>query len=320
MIYRELGRSGLRVSALALGGHEFLPDGRSRGFNEDSKLAVTPGHLFPGFGGEQRRAVVRAALDAGICFFDATIDSEKEALGRNLPACGAGPDVVIQTRPEGMAYGYDECNRKMARQNLLLAEVQRVLGLLQRERIDILNLPFMQAALDDDPDYLAKITDNIAVLQEQGLIRAACADTFSGQAVYLAQIATGSFDSLFLNFNVADDAALDAVLPAALEAGMGVTVREPFGKGTLFAAAEEVGLTDRGAVARTALKWCLGQPGVTAVAMGVDSPEMLRANVVAVDQPALSDEEQELLGRLRTAPRFLTTRKAKRERFLGTAG
>ncbi len=84
MIYRKTDRIDVAISAIGMGGHEYLPDGRSRGFNEDAKLAVTPGHVFPGFGGEKRKRVLAAAYGHGINFFDATIDSEKEALGRNL--------------------------------------------------------------------------------------------------------------------------------------------------------------------------------------------------------------------------------------------
>jgi len=50
MIYKELGNSGVKISALSMGGHEYLPDGRSRGFNEKFELAVKPGYLFEGFG------------------------------------------------------------------------------------------------------------------------------------------------------------------------------------------------------------------------------------------------------------------------------
>ena len=82
MLYNKLGNTDVELSIIGLGGHEFLPNGSSRGFNEDSKRAVTPGEIFDGFGGRKRRAVLAAALDNGINFFDATMDSEKEALGR----------------------------------------------------------------------------------------------------------------------------------------------------------------------------------------------------------------------------------------------
>jgi len=201
MLYKTVKRIGVEISAIGLGGHEYLPNGRSRGFNEDARLAVQPGYLFPGFGGEQRKSVLAAAYAHGINFYDVTIDSEKEALGRNLREVPPPYEVYVQTRPAGMVYSYDPYNAKMAQYDLLEAEVQRVLGLLQRERLDLLNVAFMASAIEHDPAYMIKIADNVARLKQKGLIRFASADTFSGEATYLRQIEQGCFDSLFINFN-----------------------------------------------------------------------------------------------------------------------
>ena len=100
MRYSEIGNTGIKISSIAMGGHEYLPDGRSRGFNEDMKLATTPGYIFPDFGGEPRKAVLRMALEHGVNFFDVTQDSEKEALGRNLQEIDLPYEIYIQTRPE----------------------------------------------------------------------------------------------------------------------------------------------------------------------------------------------------------------------------
>lgn len=48
MKYTQLGNTGVDISVLGLGGHEYLPDGRSRGFNEDLRLATTPGYILKG--------------------------------------------------------------------------------------------------------------------------------------------------------------------------------------------------------------------------------------------------------------------------------
>lgn len=128
---RAFGSAGFDVSVLGLGGHEFLPDGRSRGFNEDFTLATTAGHVWPGFGASLRLAVVRAAHAAGITFFDATIDAEKEALGRNLAEAPPPGPVTVQTRPEGMCYRNnpaDEWNWRLTDLTLLRAEVRRCSG------------------------------------------------------------------------------------------------------------------------------------------------------------------------------------------------
>ncbi|MFQ9703912.1 MAG: hypothetical protein ACLR0U_20940 [Enterocloster clostridioformis] len=113
-------------------------------------------------------------------------------------------DVVIQTRPEGMVYTYDKNNTKMADLILLRNEAQRILKFLQRETIDFFNIAPMKCAFEHDPEYLEKLGYNISVLKQEGLIRFACADTFSGEETYLRMIQSGYFDVIYINFNFVD--------------------------------------------------------------------------------------------------------------------
>src|SRR6476659_10053180 len=161
MEFYQVGDSNVRLSRVALGGHEYLPNGDSRGFNEDFAKAITPGHSFPGFGGTKRKAVLAAAYDLGVNFFDVTLDAEKEALGRNLAEMPPPYAVYVQTRPEAMNYSYDPGNRKMTDLALLRAEVQRILKILRRERLELLNLGILRAALDGDRDFTAKLAANV---------------------------------------------------------------------------------------------------------------------------------------------------------------
>jgi aryl-alcohol dehydrogenase-like predicted oxidoreductase len=315
MLYRRIGTSDVDVSVLGLGGHEYLPNGSSRGFNEDAKRAVTPGYLFDGFGNTRRQRVLAAAFEHGINILDATIDSEKEALGRNLQEIVPPYPVYIQTRPEGMVYTYDPYNVQMAQYNVLRAEVVRILGLLKRERLEFLNIAPMASALERDPDYLAKIRDNVLGLKDEGLIRFACADTFSGEVMYLKEIETGCFDAIYINFNFADDCGRHEVLPAARERGMAVFAREAFLKGVLFRMGEEVGLTDRGFLAKTALKWVLSIPEVTLAMVGVDSPEQMASNVAVLDDLGLNEGDRAVLVRLKTSPTYATYSTQKSVQF-----
>ncbi|MBN8956515.1 MAG: aldo/keto reductase [Rhizobiales bacterium] len=244
MEFRQVGNSAVRLSRVALGGHEYLPSGHSRGFNEDFAKAITPGHSFPGFGGDRRKAVLAAAYDHGVNVFDVTLDAEKEALGRNLAEMPPPYDVYVQTRPEAMNYSYDPGNRKMTDLALLRAEVQRILKILRRDRLEILNLGPMRTAIEGDPDFVAKVAANVRALQREGLILFAAADTFSGQAIYEALVASGAFATLNINFNIADDEPARTIFPLAHKKGVHVTVREAFIKGALFGFGRGLGLDD----------------------------------------------------------------------------
>jgi aryl-alcohol dehydrogenase-like predicted oxidoreductase len=319
MIYRKLGRSGLDISVFSMGGHEYLPDGRSRGFNEDFVLATKPGYLFEGFGQERRRQILSIAFDNGINFFDVTQDSEKEALGRNLKEIPPPYEIYIQTRPEGMVYTYDPSNRKMADYDLLKSEVQRSLKLLQRNHLDFLNLAFMRAALEHDPQYLAKISFNVAALKKEGLIRFACADTFSGETTYLQQIQAGCFDAVYINFNFADCGAKSQVFPAAKAEGIPVITREAFMKGALFKMADEVQLKDRNRLAAIGIKWNLSHQDVATVVVGTSNPQHLRSNLAALEHLELSEEECSIIEKIKTSPTYKAYQGRKNKEFFEQA-
>ena len=317
MKYRKFGKLDIEISVISMGGHEYLPSGASRGFNENFALAIRPDHIFDGFGQESRKQVLAAAFDSGINFFDVTMDSEKEALGRNLRDMPPSYPIYVQTRPEGMGYTYDENNVKMARYSTLKAEVERILKLMQRECIEFLNIPFMQSALDNDPDYLTKIGDNIRALKSEGLIRYACADTFSGQQTYLEQIHAGCFDAVYVNFNCADHRCLDQVFPRASEKGLGIIGREAFMKGKLFTMADEAGCTDKTALARAALKWCLARNEVSTVVYGTGKANNLLSAARAVDDLRLTDEELAMITAIRGTQTFKEFEAQKSKEFVG---
>ena len=58
MKYVELGKTGVKASVLGMGGHEYLPNGKSRGFNEDFKRITTPGEIMEGFGQTETTLII----------------------------------------------------------------------------------------------------------------------------------------------------------------------------------------------------------------------------------------------------------------------
>ncbi len=315
MLEKVFGNTGLKLSALALGGHEYLTNGRSRGFNDDMQRAITPGFIGEGYGGPKRKQVLAAAYDLGINLFDVTIDSEKEALGRNLREMPPPYQVYIQTRPEGMCYSYDKGNRKMLDLTLLRAEVQRGLALLGRETLDFLNIGLLAWSIDETPDYLERLAYNLSVLKKEGLIRYAVADSFSGERLYLAMIESGAFDAVNLDLNIGDAAGLDKVVPKARSAGMGVIAREAFFKGELFRIGASIGMEDKAALARLAIRWVVAE-SPDCLIIGVDDATQLRENARNFSDARFCDEDLSLLEKLRAAPAFLRYEGNKKREFL----
>lgn len=315
MKYVELGRTGVRASILGMGGHEYLQNGKSRGFNEDFRRSTTPGEILEGFGQENRLAILKSSYELGINFFDVTQDSEKEALGRNLKQLPPPYDVVIQTRPEGMVYTYDKNNTKMADLILLRNEAQRILKLLQRETIDFFNIAPMKCAFEHDPEYLEKLGYNISVLKQEGLIRFACADTFSGEETYLRMIQSGYFDVIYINFNFADYQAQNRVMKAAKAQKMGVITREAYMKGQLFHMAKEAGIEQISDLADAALRWSLSREGVDMVIYGTGKPEHLRDASEAFEKK-FSELDERLISRIMQTQLYKAYEAEKNKEFL----
>lgn len=316
MQYKRLGNSNVKISIIGMGGHEYLPNGKSRGFNEKFDLATTPGYIFDGFGDEKRKRVLSLAFEHGINFFDVTQDSEKEAIGRNLKEITPPFEVYIQTRPEGMVYTYDKYNQKMADYGLLKAEVYRILKLIQRECIDFLNFAFMESALSHDSNYLDKIKYNINQLKKEGLIRFACADTFSGEYTYLEQIKADCFDVIYINLNLADYQPLKKVIPQAKRKNMAVITREAFMKGELFHMAKEVGIKDKSKLAKAALKWNLSHEGVTSVILGTNNPDHFVDNLKIINNLEIDESEKNLLEQIKKSSKYKQYEQKKNDEFI----
>ncbi len=292
VLRRQLGNTGIAVSEIGLGGHEFAASSHIKGFHDDLWRSLTPGQVMPGFGGEERLAVLRLALAHGVNFFEVTIDSEKEALGRNLKELGVGKEALVQTRPCGFVYTYDPGNRRFLEADLLLREVERICGLLQRPRIDVLNVGLETLAFED-PAYFDRLGANLRMLKDRGLIRLAACDSFSGGAAYERMIRSGLFNLFYLIYNPLADAAERELFPLAQQMGMGILIKESFLKGQLFQAAQATGLPpcEKARVADIVLRWILRRPEVTTALVGTTNPRHLAANLAASGKPPLTEAE-----------------------------
>ncbi|MDQ1531647.1 MAG: hypothetical protein QOE37_1752 [Microbacteriaceae bacterium] len=312
MQYRNLGSSGLRVSAVGLGGNNF---GRPGTVTIDQ----------PG-----TDAVVDAALDAGINFIDtadvygAEFGASETLLGQSL--AGRRDDVVIATKfgHAEMASPVPAWGAKGSRRYIRLA-VEGSLRRLQTEWIDLYQL--------HTPDPATPIDETIDALDDlvtAGKIRYYGHSNLAGWQIAEAHLtATLSGKRHFVSaqneYNLLARAAEVEVLPAVRRFGLGFLPYFPFVNGlltgkfsrseapadsrivrqrphileqapwdaieALSTLAEQRGSTLLGMT----VAWFLSRHEVSSVIAGATRPEQVRQNAAAADpEPLTADELAEI--------------------------
>jgi aryl-alcohol dehydrogenase-like predicted oxidoreductase len=219
MRYRKLGRTGVEVSELALGG---LFTSQYGGTLEQSKVAI------------------RRALELGINYIDTApgyFDSEK-VIGAALT--GVTTPLVISTKLGGRPAPFNPRDKKGLRQS-----VEESLANLGRDFID-----FLLVHEPDRPGQYdwwagkgvdgAPVMEVIADLRREGLVRySGLGGTTAYEIVPL--IKTGLFDVVLTatNYSLLWREAETELLPAAKKLGVGIVVGTPLQQGGLAARYDE---------------------------------------------------------------------------------
>lgn len=294
MTYRQLGRSGLRVSTVGLGGNNFrtrLDDAASR-------------------------AVVDAAIDAGITLFD-TADyygagGSEELLGEVL---GARRDQVVLATKFGLPMPDARPDEARGSRRYIDRAVRASLRRLRTDWIDLYQLHV--------PDPLTPIEETLAALDDlvrQGLVRyVGCSQLASWQLVDAAWTARDRgltpFISTQYEYNLLKRSPEADLIPACGAHGIGTIPFFPLANGLLSgkfrkgqalskgtrlgdepdraawvtagdaldkvealrALAEQHGLS----LAELAIAWLAAQPTVGSVIAGASTSQQVRANATA---------------------------------------
>ena len=211
---RTLGRTGLEVSVLGMGGLFVSRHG------QDDRA-------------EARRAVHRA-LELGINYVDTApgyADSE-EVLGFALE--GAPAPFILSTKLGGRPQPFDARDKAGLR-----FSIEESLKLLKRDRIDILFIhepdrPGQYDWWSDPESFHGPVEDILADLKREGLIRFT---GLGGTTAYELPLImrTGRYDVVLTAFNYSllwREAEI-AVLPEAKRQNMGIVVGSPLQQGAL---------------------------------------------------------------------------------------
>ena len=299
MEYRNLGRTGLKVSRLCLGTMTY-------GSKQWRKWALDE---------EESRPFLRRALELGINFID-TADMysnglSEEIVGRAVRDFGPGRDRVVIATKVFNPMGDDPNQRGLSRKHILHS-IDNSLRRLGTDYVDLYQIHRF--------DYSTPIEETIAVLDD--VVRVGKVRYVGASAMFAWQFARmlytadrmgcPRFVSMQNHYNVVYREEEREMLPLCREEGIGVIPFSPMARGfvnrrvenapTVRGGTDELarkfyGESDSAVVdvvgevaqkhnvsnAQVALAWVMHQPGVTAPIIGASKPHHLEEAVAALD-------------------------------------
>ncbi len=269
MIYRDLGKTGLKVSQLGFGAMRLPMTGEGKEKRVDREKAVP---------------MIRRAFEAGVNYIDTAVgycnhDSQR-AVGEALK--GWRDKVVVSTKN----HEYDD--EKKWWQNL-----EDSLRRLRVDTIDIYNhhgvngKRFGERVLPEVGKWMAKARD-------QGLIRHICTSFHDNNDALMRIVASGYPEVITLQYNLLDR-QLEEGIAAAREAGIGVVVMGPVAGGRLGVDSEVLGGLIPGVerVPELALRFVLANPNVSVALSGMETMRQVEENLAtAADEVSLTDEDK----------------------------
>jgi aryl-alcohol dehydrogenase-like predicted oxidoreductase len=307
MRYRSLGESGLQVSVVGLGCNNF-----------GSRLDV-----------DGTRAVVDAAIDAGITLFD-TSDTyggdggSERALGEVLAR--RRDQVVLATKfgNQNTDMGYGPAAGAKGGRAYIRRAVAESLRRLRTDHIDLYQL--------HTPDPVTPVEETAAALHElvaEGKIRYLGHSNFSGwQLADAAHLAAHNSRTPFISaqnhWSLLERRAEADVVPAARHFGLGVLPYFPLANGLLtgkvrqgqaipagtrLAGRESYVTSEKLAKVEALISWAqahgvtildvaisalAAQPGCSSVIAGATTPEQVKANAAAAEWIPSADELAEI--------------------------
>jgi aryl-alcohol dehydrogenase-like predicted oxidoreductase len=219
MQYRTLGRTGVRISSLALGAMNFGRIGRTTQ--------------------DEATAIVDAALEAGINVIDTAdrySDGEsEEMIGRAI--AGRREDIVLATKAT-MPMS-DEPNHQGSSRRWLVTELDASLRRLGVDHVDLYQIHRWDPTTSDE-ETLSALTD----LQRAGKIRYFGSSTFPAYRIVQAQWAArehhlGRYVTEQPSYSILQRGIETHVLPVTQEYGLGVLAWSPLASGWLSGAVRE---------------------------------------------------------------------------------
>jgi aryl-alcohol dehydrogenase-like predicted oxidoreductase len=259
---RRLGRTGLRVSVLGLGGSEI-------GYEGASQATVD--------------RLLGSALDAGLNVIDTAecYEGSERLIGAALGARRSQCHLFTKC---GHANGWGRADWRPAP---LLASIERSLQRLRTDHVDLIQLHSCDLAVLKRGEAIR----GLETARDRGLARFIGYSGDGAAARYAVEC--GAFDTLQISISVAEQEPLATTLPLAVERAMGVIAKRPIANAVMAERPSRSGygyeywrrlqkldydFTKRGDAVATALRFTLSVPGVHTAIVGTARPGRFEEN------------------------------------------
>ena len=273
MIYRQLGRTGLRVSQLGFGAMR-LPMKEVDGAEVvDRELAIP---------------MIHRAFETGVNYIDTAVgycnqDSQR-VVGEALK--GWREKIVLSTKNH--YYGEDEKE--------WWGHLEDSLERLDVDYIDIYNhhgINWERYEKNVEP----RVSKWMRKAKDQGLIKHICTSFHDDNEALIKIVDTGYVESITLQYNLLYR-DLEEGIAHAREQNVGIVVMGPVGGGRLGGSSEVLAEAVPGIkrVPELALRFVLSNPNVTVALSGMSTMQHVVENVAtATDESSLSEEDVQLI-------------------------
>ncbi|HHX41060.1 MAG TPA: aldo/keto reductase [Armatimonadetes bacterium] len=269
MIYRKLGRTGLRVSQLGFGCMRLPMKGGMTEGSVDRELAVP---------------MLHRAFEAGVNYVDTAVgycngDSQR-AVGDALK--GWRHRIIVSTKNPD--YGIDEAQ--------WWRHLEESLERLQTDYIDIYNHHGISWERYEE-HVLPRVSRWMVKAKEQGLIRHICCSFHDDNEALKRLVDTGYPEVITVQYNLLDR-GLEEGIAYAHEKGVGIVVMGPVGGGRLGAPSEVLGKMIPGVdrVPELALRFVLANPHVSVALSGMSTLQQVEENIATASSDATLSEAE----------------------------
>ena len=235
MGYRRLGKTDLLISEVSMGGHNYMLEGRHKYYHRTLVVPEDVDDLqqFADYY-KERTAQIACALDAGINFFDISMDKEVRSLSVALERLGRRDECYLNS---DFARGYyrKEKTPEELRESMI-EHINKSIRVLKTEHVDTVRIVTFEQWSKED---LAAGIDAFQSLKKEGKAKFFGISSHDPQYLIDAVRTFDEIEIIWTPYSFGCRRAEKELFPLCQNKGVGVITIKPYHGGAFFLAQEK---------------------------------------------------------------------------------